>query len=180
MRFQRSVISSPCERAGQYESRAGAGRSSTAERVGAGGRDRRQGQNCWVQVLERRRGSSTCGRSHAEAVGDVAACRLRRPHDAHDLAALHAVVPSHGVVELDARQLRVLDLRVVGGAGVERRGVRSAGQQAGRREAPRLAPAPHHTPHRCHPPTHPPCTGPAASASPRATGCGAAAPASAW
>ena len=48
--------------------------------------------------------------SHTQAVGDVAPRCLGRPHNAHHLAALHAVVPRHRVRKLYARQLRVFDL----------------------------------------------------------------------
>ena len=48
--------------------------------------------------------------SHTQAVGDVAPRCLGRPHNAHHLAPLHAVVPRHRVRKLYAWQLRVLDL----------------------------------------------------------------------
>ena len=48
--------------------------------------------------------------SYAEPVGDVAPGCLGRPHNAHHLTALHAIVPGHRVCKLDARQLGVLYL----------------------------------------------------------------------
>lgn len=49
--------------------------------------------------------------SNTQSVCDIAACCLRGAHNAHHLAAGHAVVPRNGVVELNAGQLCVLHLQ---------------------------------------------------------------------
>ncbi len=64
----------------------------------------------WSEAGQPWHSSSCRTRSYTQAVRDVAPSRLGRPHDAHHLAALHAIVARDGVVELYPRQLRVLHL----------------------------------------------------------------------
>mmetsp|Transcript_11315 Transcript_11315/g.40847 ORF Transcript_11315/g.40847 Transcript_11315/m.40847 type:complete len:207 (-) Transcript_11315:145-765(-) len=49
-------------------------------------------------------------RSHAQTVRHVPPRGLRRPDDPHDLPSAHAVIPSHGIVQLYPRQLGVFHL----------------------------------------------------------------------